>query len=419
LSISDKQKQDGESESQRDTQGQRIDGDAAARLSRWDRQDLRRRLRPIESACGPTVRIEGRSMILMASNDYLGLAAHPELKKAAIAAIERYGVGSGAARLISGTLPPHRELEASLARFKRAEAALTFGSGYVANLGLIPALIQLSSDTRQKPLILADRLCHASLIDGCRLSGADLRVYRHGDLGHLEMLLLRRSVKRPTWVVTDGVFSMDGDLAPLPELLDLSERYHAHLFVDDAHGTGVMGPDGRGTAAELGVEDRLAFHMGTLGKALGTSGAYLVGSRTLIEYVLNSARSFLYTTAPPPDSCAASAAALRILQNEPARRQRLWQNRRQLVDGFKRLGFHLTKTASPILPVLIGSAEAAVAMADRLFALGIYAPAIRPPTVPPGTSRIRLTVTSEHSSEQLETVLAAFDTAARELQLLP
>jgi 8-amino-7-oxononanoate synthase len=356
-------------------------------------------------------------MILMASNDYLGLAAHPELKQAAIAAIEQYGVGSGAARLISGTLPPHHELEESLARFKRTEAALTFSSGYAANLGLIPALIHLSSDTRQKPLIFADRLCHASLIDGCRLSGADLRVYRHGDVGQLETLLQRRAGRRATWIVTDGVFSMDGDLAPLPELLNLCERYHASLFVDDAHGTAVMGPDGRGTAAEFAVEDRLAFHMGTLGKALGTSGAYLVGPRTLIEYVLNTARSFLFTTAPPPDTCAASSAALRIIQNEPARRQRLWRNRAQLMDGLKQRGFRLTQTASPILPVVIGSTESALAMADRLFTLGIYAPAIRPPTVPPGTSRIRLTVTSEHTPEQLDIVLAAFHTAAEDLRL--
>jgi 8-amino-7-oxononanoate synthase len=395
-----------------------MDHDAAARLGALERHGLRRRLRLIESACGPVVHIAGRSVLLMASNDYLGLAAHPDLKAAAIAAIQRYGVGSGAARLISGTLPPHRELEEALARFKGSEAALTFGSGYLANLGLLPAFVEASSSTRQKPLIFADRLCHASLIDGCRLSGADVRVHRHGDIAHLERLLQRRVGHRITWIVTDGVFSMDGDLAPLPELLHLCERYSARLYVDDAHGTGVMGPEGRGTAAHFTVEDRLPFHMGTLGKALGSSGAYLVGSRTLIDYAVNTARSFLYTTAPPPESCAASVAALAVIQREPARRQRLWRNREQLAGGLKQLGFRLTASASPILPVLVGNAESAVAMADRLLQLGVYAPAIRPPTVPANTSRIRLTVTSEHTSEQLQNVLAAFRTAGEELRLL-
>ena len=365
------------------------------------------------------VHIDGRAVILMASNDYLGLATHPALKKAAVAAVERYGVGSGAARLVSGTLPPHQALEEALARFKGTEAALTFGSGYLANLGLIPALIGASSDSRQKALIFADRLCHASLIDACRLSGADLRVYRHSDMAHLQSLLQRRATRRSTWIVTDAVFSMDGDLAPLPQLLSLAERYQARLFVDDAHGTGTMGPDGRGTLAHFAVEDRLPLHMGTLGKALGASGAYLVGSHAVVEYVLNTARSFLYTTAPPPSSCAAATAALQVLQEDPARRDRLWRNREELAGGLKQLGFRLTQSQSPIVPVLIGSPESAVAMAERLFELGVYAPAIRPPTVPAGTSRIRLTVTSEHTSEQLQKVLAAFSSAGRALRILP
>jgi 8-amino-7-oxononanoate synthase len=390
-------------------------------LSRLEREHLRRVLRPLDSPSGPIVEIAGRPVILMASNDYLGLATHPTLKKAAIAAIEQYGVGAGASRLVSGTLPPHRELEVALAHFKHTEAALVFGSGYLANIGLIPALTASlsSSGSRQPSLVLADRLCHASLIDGCRLSGADLRVFRHRDVEQLETALKRRAARRRTLIVTDGVFSMDGDLAPLPELVEVAERYDAQVFVDDAHGTGVMGPDGRGTPAHFGIERRLPFQMGTLGKALGTSGAYLVGTESMIQYMINAARSFVYTTAPPPDTCAASVAALEVMQAEPARRERLWKNRARLASGLQQLGFRLADSASPILPVLIGEAEKTMSLANRLFELGVYAPAIRPPTVPAGTSRIRLTVTSEHTDKQLDTVLDAFRSAATHLRLLP
>jgi glycine C-acetyltransferase/8-amino-7-oxononanoate synthase len=318
-------------------------------------------------------------------------------------------VGAGAARLVSGTLPPHVELETALARFKGTEAALVFGSGYLANLGVIPALIGAGG------LVLADRLCHASLIDGCRLSGASLRVYRHNDVAHLKSLLARRPSKRDTLIVTDGVFSMDGDLAPLPELVELADRYGARLFVDDAHGTGVMGAQGRGTIEHFGLENRIPFHMGTLGKALGTSGAYVAGSVAVVQYLVNTARTFLFATAPPPATAAATVAGLQVLQAEPERRARLWENRQYLWSGLKRLGFRLTASASPILPIVIGDAQKAVAMAGRLLELGVYAPAIRPPTVAKGTSRIRVTVTSEHSRAQLDQALAAFERAGREL----
>src|SRR5438093_11316175 len=245
------------------------------RLRQLEEQHLLRRLQLIDSEPGPVVTIEGRRVILMASNNYLGLATHPKLKHAAVSATERFGVGSGASRLVSGTLPPHQELEMALARFKGVEAALVFSSGYLANIGLIPALIGAGG------LILADRLSHASLIDGCKLSGATLRVFRHRDLAQLDTLLARGSPHRETLIVTDGVFSMDGDLAPLPELVALAERYGARLVVDDAHGTGVMGLHGRGTLEHFGVESRIPFHMGTLGKALGTSGAYVAGPHSL------------------------------------------------------------------------------------------------------------------------------------------
>ena len=382
------------------------------RLLQLERQQLVRRLRVFNSEPGPLVTTEGRRVILMASNNYLGLATHPALKQAAIAATEKFGVGSGAARLVSGTLPPHEELESALARFKGTEAALVFSSGYLANIGLIPALIGSGG------LILADRLCHASLIDGCRLSGAEFRVYRHRDVAHLQRLLSHRSSRRQTLIVTDGVFSMDGDVAPLPELLDLADRFDAWLLVDDAHGTGVMGVNGRGTLEQFGIEGRLPFHMGTLGKALGTSGAYVAGPASLIRYLLNTARSFIYTTAPPPATAAASVAALDLLRTEPDRRARLWENRHQLHAGLMGLGYKTTDSQSPILPVLIGDPKKAVAMASRLMELGVYAPAIRPPTVPKETSRIRITVTSEHTQQQLNSVLAALKTTGHELALI-
>lgn len=368
-------------------------------------QSLIRRLRPLGSATGPTVTLGGRTVILLASNDYLGLATHPEVIRAAIQATEHYGTGAGASRLVCGTLPPHEQLETALAAFKHTPSALAFGSGYLANLGIIPALIGKGG------LILADRLCHASLIDGCRLSGADFRIYRHKDLDHLESLLKRRTANRPILIVTDGLFSMDGDLAPLPELAALAARFGAMLYVDDAHGTGVMGPSGRGTLEQFGVEHQIPFHMGTLGKALGSSGAYIAGSADLIQYLINTCKPFIFTTAPPPSAAAAATAALAVIHNDPARRTRLWENRERLYTGLRRIGFRLTETVSPILPILVGKADKALAFAEHLLTRGVYAPAIRPPTVPEATSRIRVTVTSEHTAEQLDTALAAFEQA--------
>lgn len=371
-------------------------------------RSLLRTLTPLESATGPSVRHGGREVILLSSNDYLGLATHPEVMEAAIAATKRYGTGSGASRLVSGTLPPHAHLEATLARFKGTEAALLFGAGYLANLGVIPALLGKSG------LILADRLCHASVIDACRLSQADFRVFRHGDCEHVEVLLRRRTTDRPTLIITEGVFSMDGDLAPLPDLVSLAERYGAMLYVDDAHGTGIMGVTGRGTVEHFDLERRIPFQIGTLSKALGSHGAFLVGTRDLVQYVINSARPFIFTTALPPAVAAASSAALTVIDREPERRARLWSNRQRFFDGLKALGCRLTPTASPILPVLIGDAARASTFAERLLARGVYAAAIRPPTVPDGTSRIRFTVTSEHTTDQLDEALHALRLVIRE-----
>jgi 8-amino-7-oxononanoate synthase len=368
---------------------------------------LTRRLLPLDSGTGPVVRIAGRDVLLLASNDYLGLAGHPEVVAAAVEATVSYGAGAGAARLVSGSLPPHQQLEQALAHFKCTESALTFGSGYLANVGAIPALIGRGG------LILADRLCHASLIDGCRLSGADLRIYRHTDMEHLKALLGKRRKSRRTLIITDGVFSMDGDLAPLPELAALAQEYEAELYVDDAHGTGVMGAHGRGTVEHYGMETRIPLHMGTLGKALGSSGAFIAGSTHSIQYLLHRSRSFMFATAPTPGSAAAAVAALHIVQREPERRRRLWNNRERLFTGLGRLGFTLAPTVSPIIPILIGRADTAVRFAEILFADGIFAPAVRPPTVPAETSRIRVTVTSEHTAGHIDQALAAFERAGQ------
>ena len=382
------------------------------RLNELAARHLTRRLTPLHSSVGPVVEIEGRQILLLASNDYLGLAMHPEVIQSAIEATQRFGTGAGASRLISGSLPPHQELESALAQFKGTEATLTFSSGYLANIGTIPALVE------QGGLILADRLCHASLIDGCRLSAADFRIYRHNDTDHLRSLLAKRRQVRRTLIVTDGLFSMDGDLAPLPELSRLAQDYEAELYIDDAHGTGVMGPHGRGTAEHFDIEPQIPFQMGTLGKAFGSSGAYLAGTSIVIRYLMNTSRSFIFTTAPPPSSAAAATAALRILQREPERRARLWANRERLFSGLTHMGFSLSPSASPIMPILVGNADTALSFAEHLVKEGVYAPAIRPPTVPDATSRIRVTVTSEHTSSHIDQALIAFQRAGESARLI-
>ena len=378
------------------------------KLQQLREQSLLRALRPVESATGSSIHYGGREVILLSSNDYLGLTMHPEVVQAASMATERYGTGSGASRLVSGTLPPHVQLETALAMFKGAEASLLFGAGYLANLSVIPTLIGSGG------LILADRLCHASMIDACRLSQADFRVFRHGDCDHLESLLRNRTTDRPTLIITEGVFSMDGDLAPLPDLVSLAERYGAMLYVDDAHGTGIMGRTGRGTIEHFDLERRIPFHMGTLSKALGSYGGFLVGTHELVQYVINTARSFMFTTALPPAVAAASLAALTVLDREPERRARLWSNRQRFFDGLKGLGCTLPPTGSPILPVVLGDAASASTFAERLLSHGVYATAIRPPTVPDGTSRIRFTVTSEHTIDQIDQALHALRLVIRE-----
>ena len=381
-------------------------------IKNLEARHLRRQLRITESPSDTTITIEGRRFICMASNNYLGLANHLTVKRAAIEAIEQWGVGAGAARLISGTMTPHDQLEQELAQYKQVEATLTFGTGYTTNLGLIPALIDRNG------LILADRYCHASLIEACRLAKATLRVFHHNDVEHLEKLLKKREKARPTLVVTEGVFSMDGDLAPLPDLLTLCQQHEAALVIDDAHGTGVMGKNGRGTIEHFGLNPQDVIQMGTLSKAIGTGGGYIAGTASLKEYLINTAKAFIYTTAQPPAIAAAASAAIRIIQHEPARREKLWKNRDTLHAALTGLGFQLTETQSPILPITVKSSETALKMSQALYDAGIYVPAIRPPTVPKNSSRLRLTVSSEHTEEQLETVARSLREAGETLGVI-
>jgi glycine C-acetyltransferase/8-amino-7-oxononanoate synthase len=356
--------------------------------------------------------VEGREILLFASNNYLGLANHPQVKNAAIKALEKFGVGSGASRLISGTLTPHHNLERDLAQFKGTESSLTFSSGYATNIGVIPNLAKTDG------LIVADRLCHASLIDGCRLSRATLRIFHHNDFDHLKRLLSKQPAHVSTLIVTEGVFSMDGDLAPLAEIASLAKEFEANLLVDDAHGCGVMGPTGRGTVEHYGLDPGNFFHMGTLSKAIGASGGFVAGPKDFVDYLINTSRSFIYTTAPPPAITAAASAALAIIQQEPQRRQKLWRNREFLYNGLISMGFQLTNTKSPILPIIVKDPELGVQMSHRLREEGVWIPAVRPPTVPKGTSRLRITVTADHSLEQIETALRALEKVGKALKVL-
>src|SRR5450432_4125770 len=363
-------------------------------------QSLHRRLREIGTAQGPEVQIVGHPLVNFSSNDYLGLAADPILRKAAISAIETFGVGSGASRLISGTQSPHVALESALARWKRVPAALCFSSGYAAALGTLPALAS------KHDVVILDKLCHASLIDGARLSGAMLRVFPHNHLGKLESHLdwaRREHPEARCVVVTESIFSMDGDKALLGELVELKKRFRALLLLDEAHAIGVVGPNGRGLAAELGLEKEVDVQMGTLSKALGVSGGYICGSRSLIDWLINRARSFIFSTAPPPALAAAAIAALEFLVSEQgeARRKTLWKRiaslRKQLPKGDASFG----NSNSAIIPWLVGDEQRALDLSRALQQEGFLVPAIRYPTVAKGAARLRVTVSASHSEAQI------------------
>jgi 8-amino-7-oxononanoate synthase len=362
----------------------------------WARRGLARRL---------VVHPVGRNF---GSNDYLGLAADPRVVDAARRASEAFGWGAGASPLVTGWGEAHQELADELARFEETEAAVLFPSGFAANLGTIAALVDKGD------AVYADRLDHACLIDGVRLSGARLRVYPHNDAGRLGAILARdRGRFRRALIATDGVFSMDGDLAPLADLADLAERFGAMLLVDEAHGTGVFGPDGRGAASEEGVADRVPIKVGTLSKALGSVGGFVAGSRRLIDWLVNHARTLIYSTALPPAAVAAAREALRIVRAEPWRRERVRALGARLRADLSAGGHDVGPSAGPIVPVLLGEAGRAMSAAERLRDRGFLVPAIRPPTVPEGTARLRISLSAAHTDEDVAALAGAIRALCR------
>jgi 8-amino-7-oxononanoate synthase len=380
------------------------------RLEELESAGLRRRLRLIDGPQGPRVMLDGRRVLLLCSNNYLGLADHARLRSAAAKAALGLGTGAGASRLISGSMRVHSELEARLAEFKGAEAALLFGSGYLANTGTVASL------AARGDVVFSDELNHASIIDGCRLSGAETFVYRHLDTEHLEWGL-RRAKGRAALIVTDGVFSMDGDIAPLPELATIARRHGCRLMVDEAHATGCVGPGGRGSVAAAGLSGEIDVIVGTLGKALGGYGAYVCGSRPLVDFLINTARPFIFSTALPPAVVAAASAAIELLTENPSMVDRLRANSLALRDALHDEGLEPSGSQTQIVPLVIGDADEVIALTERLLSDGVFAQMIRPPTVPAGTCRIRLTTMATHRIGELRGAARLIGRAARELGL--
>jgi 8-amino-7-oxononanoate synthase len=371
-----------------------VSSDIQDRLDEIRNRGLYRRMRCVSGPQGPRVLLDGKPVLLLCSNNYLGLADHPRVREAAAEAAMRYGAGSGASRLISGNMTIHRRLEEQLARFKRTEASLLFGSGYLANAGVVAAL------AREGDVVFSDALNHASIVDGCRLSRAETFVYEHCDMDHLEWGL-RQAQGRGSLIVTDGVFSMDGDVAPLERIVELAQRYDSRVMVDEAHGTGAIGPDGRGAVADAGLEDEIDLIVGTLGKALGSYGAYVCCDAQMAKYLINTARTLIYSTALSPPAVAAAMAALGLLREQPRRVEKLQRNAAVLRDSLAAEGLSVPGDATQIVPVIIGDADEAVRASERALEKGVFAQAIRPPTVPAGSSRLRLTVMASHTRSEL------------------
>jgi len=386
--------------------------DVDERLEELRELGLYRRLRVISGPQGPRVVLDGRPVLLLCSNNYLGLADHPRVREAAADAAMRWGVGAGASRLVSGTMRVHRRLEERLGEFKGAEAALLFGSGYMANVGVVSAL------ARRGEVVFSDELNHASIVDGCRLARAETFVYRHCDTDHLEWAL-RRAGDRAALIVTDSVFSMDGDVAPLLELVELARRHGARLAVDEAHGVGCMGPGGRGAVHEAGLEREVDVVVGTLGKALGSYGAYVTCDEALARYLVNASRPFIFSTAPPPPAVAGALAALDVLAGGERLVQRLAANADALRDGLEREGFDVSDSSTQIVPLVIGDAELSMRICEQAIERGVFAQAIRPPTVPEGTSRLRLAVMATHTRDELRAAARVLGRAALQAGFRP
>ncbi|MCX6358938.1 MAG: glycine C-acetyltransferase [Armatimonadetes bacterium] len=377
-------------------------------------QHLYKPLVEVQSPQGGSITVEGRRVINLASNTYLGLANHPKLKQAAIEAVERWGAGAGAVRTIIGTMEIHQELERRIAAFKHVEAAIVFQSGFTANAGTIPTIITKAD------AIISDELNHASIIDGCRLAGlpSDQRpVYKHRDMNSLEEALQRCKASEKRLIITDGVFSMDGDVAPLPDIVELAERYDAAVMVDDAHGSGVLG-GGRGTAYHFGVHQRVDVQLGTLSKAVGVMGGYIAGRALLRDWLVQRARPFLFSTAHPPAVAGAILAALDLMETDPSFTERLWANTRHWQGGLKAMGFDIGVTETPITPIMTGSEAKALELQRRLMAEGVLALAVVFPTVPRGRARIRTMPNASHSLEELDEALQTMGRVGRSMGLV-
>ncbi|HEX5192663.1 MAG TPA: 8-amino-7-oxononanoate synthase [Solirubrobacteraceae bacterium] len=383
-----------------------------ARLDELTSLGLRRRTRLVSGPQGPHVLLDGRPVLLLCSNNYLGLADHPRVREAAADAAMRWGVGAGASRLVSGTMTIHRRLERRLADFKRRQSALLFGSGYLANAGVIAAL------ARPGDVVFSDALNHASIIDGCRLSRAEVFVYEHRDVEHLRWGI-ERAEGRGAVIATDGVFSMDGDVAPLQEIAELAQRFGLRTVVDDAHGTGAVGAGGRGAVAAAGLADQVDVIVGTLGKALGSYGAFVACDDSMARFLTNAARTFIFSTALPPPVVAAALAALELLQSEPRLVPRLQANAATLRGALTEHGLDAGDDTTQIVPVVIGDADKAVAVSEAALERGVFAQAIRPPTVPDQTARLRLAVMATHRERELREAAQTIASALRELGVQP
>ncbi|OUM99645.1 MAG: 8-amino-7-oxononanoate synthase [Firmicutes bacterium ZCTH02-B6] len=375
-------------------------------------QGVYRHPRVLEGPQGPRAVIDGREVVNLSSNNYLGLADDPRLRQAAMRAIEEYGAGTASVRTIAGTNRLHAELERRLAAFKRTEAALVFQSGFTANAGTVAAILG------KEDVIISDELNHASIIDGCRLSRAQIKIFPHKDVAAMRRLLEESRDARRVLVITDGVFSMDGDIAPLPEIVAVAKEYGAITMVDDAHASGVLGSNGRGTVDHFGLHGQVDIQVGTLSKAIGVLGGYVAGSKLLIDYLIQRARPFLFSTSHPPAVTAACLAALDILESDEELIQRLWENARYFREGLADAGFDVKGSETPIIPVIVGEGEKAMRLSDRLFEEGVFAQGIAYPTVPKGKARVRTIVTAAHTRDDLDRALTAFRKVGRELGIV-
>jgi glycine C-acetyltransferase len=375
-------------------------------------EGLYRKLRILEGEQKPHATFDGREVINLSSNNYLGLTTHPKLREAAIRAVKELGAGSGSVRTIAGTMDLHMELERKIAAFKKTEASVVFQSGFTANAGTVSSLLG------KEDLILSDELNHASIIDGARLSRAAIRVFPHKDVNALKALLEETSSVKRRLVITDGVFSMDGDIAPLKEIAALAREHGAIMMVDDAHASGVLGKNGRGTIDHFGVHGQVDIQVGTLSKAVGVLGGYVCGTKSLIEYLYHRARPFLFSTSHPPAVAAACVAAFEVLEQEPERIERLWSNTKRFRAGLQRLGFDTGQSETPIIPILVGEADRAMKLSDRAFERGVFAQGIGYPTVAKGKARLRTIVTATHTEEELDKALEILGDSARALGIL-